>query len=388
MQDRGKQDRLEAVNRVMGGEAVSKVAADLGKTERWVRKWVQRYDPKNEAWTAERSRAPISVPTRTAAETEHLVVTIRRRLMDDPWSQVGSATIAWELEKLGKSPLHLRTIERILKRAKVPNRRARPAIYVPKRTPYPSGPELPNPNFCHELDLVGPCHLDGAVVFHALNAVDVGQRRCGIEILTSKEESAVAEGLVLLWKRLGVPEVAKFDNGLTLQGRGRHLALAVWVCLAAGVRVRFIPFAEPWRNGIIEHFNDVFDKRFFRTEKFNSLEHLRQRATSFEDFHNSHHRYSALKGLTPDERKARLNFVPRLLDPTFEIPRTLPRQGQVEFIRLIRSDRLLKILTAKIPMPEKVIHRYVTATLNVGTAQLVVECKGQRLLQQNFELTP
>jgi hypothetical protein len=32
--------------------------------------------------------------------------------------------------------------------------------------------------------------------------------------------------------------------------------------------VRCIPFAEPWRNGVVEHFNDVFDKRFFRTEPF------------------------------------------------------------------------------------------------------------------------
>lgn len=282
--------------------------------------------------------------------------------------------IAWELEKLGVVPPTIRTIERILARAGVPKRRARVRDrYVPKGTPYPSGPLVIKPNAIHEIDLVGPRHLEGAGPFCALNAVDLGRRRVGIEILESKEEWQVAAGLVALWRRLGVSTRAKFDNGQTIQGRGRQLALPVWTCLALGVRVRFIPFAEPWRNPVVEHFNDTFDKQLFRAERFDGRAHLKRRARAFERFHNSHHRYSVLKGATPDEFERRLHFTARLPAEAFELPTAPPRRGLIEFVRLIRSDRTLKILGSKIEVPQALVHRYVIATLHVRTQRVVIE---------------
>lgn len=77
--------------------------------------------------------------------------------------QVGAAAIAWEMEKLKVTPPTTRTIERILSRAGVPKRRARNRDrYVPKGTPYPGGPLVIKPNAVHEIDLVGPRHLQGA----------------------------------------------------------------------------------------------------------------------------------------------------------------------------------------------------------------------------------
>jgi putative transposase len=152
--------------------------------------------------------------------------------------------------------------------------------------------------------------------------------------------------------------------------------------------VRFIPFAEPWRNGVVEHFNDVFDKRFFRTEQFHGLDHLARRAQVFEDFHNAHHRYSALHGATPAEWEARWQWTPRLLDPTFTPPTALPRRGQIDFVRLIRSDRLLKILGVKLPVPETLVHRYVTATLHVRRQRLVATCEDLWRMEVPFILKP
>jgi len=53
-----EEKRREAVLRVLAGEPPSKVAADLGRSDRWVRKWVARYDPADEARAADLSRAP------------------------------------------------------------------------------------------------------------------------------------------------------------------------------------------------------------------------------------------------------------------------------------------------------------------------------------------
>lgn len=361
--------------RALSGEPPGKVAADMGRTERWVRKWVARYDPTDESWAKSQSRAPNTVANRTPEQTERVVLEIRERLMKDPWAQVGSAAIAWEMQKLGKDPLPLWTIERILQRSGVPKRRSRPERYVPKGTPYPASVLL-RANAWHEADLVGPRHLEGGIPFYALNAIDLGRRKVGIEILDSKEEWEVAQGLALIWSRLGIPGGVKFDNGQTIQGRHRHLALPVWLACAEGVRVRFIPFGEPWRNPVIEHFNDVFDKRFFRRERFADKRHLRKRAREFETFHNSKHRYSALKRATPDELERKLGFSPKLLDPAIRPPTELPRRGVVEFVRLIRSDRQLKVLDVKIVMPEKLVHRYVTAKLYLRTHRLVIEAHG------------
>lgn len=371
--------RREAVARVLSGDIPAKVAADLGRTDRWVRKWVGRYDPGNEAWAADDSRAPHTKPTRTPEGTRRLVLKIRERLMADPWAQVGSVAIAWELSKLGfEHPPETWTIERILKDAGVPKRRAR-TPYVPKGTPYPVGPVLVRPNAVHQIDLVGPRHLEGAIPFYALNAVDVGRRRCGIEVLTSKEEREVAAGVLRLWTRLGLPKVAQFDNGQTIAGHHRHLALPARACLHLGVRARFIPFGEPWRNGVVEHFNEVFDKRFFWTERFRDLAHLAGRAAEFEAFHNAHHRYSALKGATPEEWGRRIGFVPTLLDPGLELPTELPRRGVVEFVRLVRSDRVVRILGGRVTVPHDFVHRYLTATLYLRTRRLVLDCQGSRL---------
>ena len=366
--------RRRAVARVLAAEPAAKVAAELGRSERWVRKWVRRYDPADDGWAAGQSRAPHRQARRTPAGTERLILAIRERLMAEPWAQVGAVAIAWELEKLGIPPTAVWTIDRILRRAGVPKRRARNR-YVAKGTPYPAGPVHLPPNAVHQIDLVGPRHLEGGLPFHALNAVDVARHRVGIEILPSKQEHDVARGLVGLWARLGVPKVAQFDNGQTIAGRGHHLALPVRACLALGVRVRLIPFGEPWRNAVVEHFNDTFDKRFFRAERFRDLAALSKRAAAFEVFHNTHHRYSALNGATPEEWEARLGFTPKPPSPQFRPPVVLPRRGHVDFIRLIRSDRVLKLLSGStLTVPEDLVYRYVTATLSVRTERLLIVC--------------
>lgn len=55
--------RREAVARVLAGQPTAKVAADLGRSDRWVRKWVARFDPSETGWAADRSRAPATVAT-------------------------------------------------------------------------------------------------------------------------------------------------------------------------------------------------------------------------------------------------------------------------------------------------------------------------------------
>ena len=186
-----------------------------------------------------------------------------------------------------------RTIEAILKRAGA-TRRERPRRRASKGIPYPT-PAARVAGDVVQVDLVGPRHLDGGVRFHALNQIDVASHHAGIEIIEDRSDQRVLGALHALWCRHGVPERVQFDNGgpfVSPTGIGE----VVRVCLRQGVTPVFIPPREPWRNGGIEHFNDTFDKRFFRQERFAGVEHLSARADAFERFHNSQHRYGFAAG--------------------------------------------------------------------------------------------
>jgi hypothetical protein len=354
--------RTEAVRRRLAGEPAAQVGRSLGHSARWVQKWVRRHDPADPDWARGMKRGPERAANRTRKDIEAQVLAVRRRLAEHPWAQVGAPAIAWELEKLGAQVPPPRTIERILGRAGV-TERSRGRRRQPKGIPYP---ELlaKRPGELHEADLVGPRHLAGGIRFYALNAVDLAPRRAAIEIVSDKSDEAVAAGFVALWSRLGVPERLKLDNGGPFIG-ARGLGLVARLCLHNGITPVFIPAGEPWRNGVVEHFNDTFDKRFFRSERFASRARLEWRARSFESFHNANHRYAATSGRTPDESAS--GAARRAPKTLAQLPRTLPASGRVEFIRFIRSDRKLRLMRRSFEMPRALVYEYVTAVLDLAT---------------------
>lgn len=359
---RSEQDlRTEAVRRRLAGESPEAIARSLGRSARWVQKWVGRHQAGDEAWAAGRKRGPTRAANRTPVELERQVVAVRERLAANPWAQVGAEAIAWELEKVGVEPPPRRTLERIIARGGTTRRRGR-ARRAAKGVPYPAV-EVARPGDLYEADLVGPRHLGGGVRFYALNAIDLASHRCGIEIVENSSDQQVADALVALWQRLGLPLRQQFDNGGPFVAP-KALGLVVRLCLHEGVIPRFVPPSEPWRNGTVEHFNDTFDKRFFRQERFRSLAHLQARALDFETFHNANHRYRATNGQTPAESASAGE--PRRPRPLAELPQLWPLSGRVEFVRFIRSDRKLRLLGRAIAMPETIVYEYVTAVLDLA----------------------
>ncbi|MCA1697551.1 MAG: hypothetical protein LC790_01045 [Actinobacteria bacterium] len=354
--------RREAVRRRLSGESSEVIAREVGRSRQWVGKWTARYDPDDRGWARGRSRAPKRVAGRTAAQVEAVVLEVRGRLEENPWAQVGAPAVAWELSKLGAPAVPLRTIERILARAGATQRR-RPARRLSKGIPYPA-PAADAPGDVVQVDLVGPRHLDGGVRFHALNQIDVASHVAGIEIIADRGDGRVIAALQALWGRHGVPRRIQFDNGgpfVAPTGVGE----VVRVCMRQGAIVVFVPPREPWRNGTIEHFNDTFDKRFFRQERFTGREHLAERAGAFERFHNIQHRYRATGGRTAAEALPAARRDPLTLG---EIATGWPTAGRIEFIRFIRSDHKLRLLGRAITVPDTSAYQYLTATMDLSIA--------------------
>ena len=386
-----KELRQEAVRRRLEGESPEEIARELGRTSRWVRKWVARHAQESHEgeWAAGHSRAPLSSPTRTPETVRGLIIEARTRLVENPRAQYGSLAVQWELRRLGLDPIPpARTIERVLAGAGLSRPRRRQAGYVSKGIPYPVSTDV-EPGSTHQIDMIGPRHLFGGVEFHAMNLIDVGSHQVANTILDAARPTVMAASLAQMWAQTGVPKFAQFDNHATFRGAippaWQHFGPIVATCLDLGVTPRFIPLREPWRNGIVEHFNNVWDKSFFRTETFTGLDHLRAENHEFVAFHNTNHRYSIHSGATPDQMWHDWTRTP--LAPGYQPPSRLPAHGQIEVVRYVRSNRRVELFGKHITVADDQTHQYVTAIIKVRARKIiVVTINGEIIHTSDFNL--
>ena len=217
------------------------------------------------------------------------------------------------------------------------------------------------------MDLVGPRYIKGDGRFYSMNVIDLYSHRVFIESSRTKEDDNIAHGLLRCWKSMGLPDFLQIDNELSFRGSNRYprsLGIVLRLCLHFGIQPVFIPVGEPWRDGIIEHFNDTYDKKFFRRQWFSSYVMLKRQSKNFQQFHNKNHRYSCLRGKTPLEVIESDAFEPLTLGPNTRMPKLnfLP-DGTISLIRFIRSDRILNIFGEKFEVSKDLVYSYVQAMI-------------------------
>lgn len=217
------------------------------------------------------------------------------------------------------------------------------------------------------MDLVGPRYIKGDGRFYSMNVIDLYSHRVFIESSRTKEDDNIAHGLLRCWKSMGLPDFLQIDNELSFRGSNRYprsLGIVLRLCLHFGIQPVFIPVGEPWRDGIIEHFNDTYDKKFFRRQWFSSYAYLKRQSKNFQQFHNKNHRYSCLKGKTPLETIEFEVFEPLTLGPNTRMPKlTFLPDGTISLIRFIRSDRILNIFGEKFEVSKDLVYSYVRAMI-------------------------
>jgi putative transposase len=372
MKKRLQQERAAAVQRYLTGEDPELICTSLGKTSRWLYKWLSRYAPDDPAWFEGQSRRPISSPFRTPAEIERIVELVRLNLYNHN-RFCGNQAIQWELIDLKVQPVpSLSTIGRILRRRELTHRRT--GRYTPKGKKYPERPAF-RPNQTHQVDMVGPCYLTGPIRFYSLHAVDAAINRCGIEPLVSHAAQSVLDAVYAVWLRMGIPENLQVDNEWAFYGSPTHprgMGPLIRLCLRYGVNLWFIPPSEPWRNGIVEKFNDHYRQKFLDKVTMSSLSQLRRESLAFEHRHNSTYRYSKIRGKTPI--KALAGSEKKLIFPTKsdapKHPLEKPEEGHYHLVRFIRSDCRLNVFGEIFPAPPQTQYEYVVATIDVKEQKL------------------
>jgi len=367
-----RKQRISAVQRYLNGESPRSICSSLGKTKPWLYKWIARYIPDDPTWFEEQSRRPLHSPSHTSTEIEEIVEMVRLSLYNKGLF-CGSQAIQWEMIDMGVQPTpSLSTIGRILRRRELTHRRT--GRYVPKGKKYPELPAL-LPNQTHQVDLVGPCYLAGPIRFYSLNAVDTAINRCAIEPMPSRAAQSVLDAVHAVWLRMGIPENLQVDNEWAFFGSPTHprgMGPLIRLCLRYGVHLWFIPPSEPWRNGIVEKFNDHYKQKFLSKVTMTSREELRQESLAFEHRHNSTYRYSKIKGKTPltalagTERK--LIFPSKRDAPRHPLDK--PEEGCYHFVRFIQSDCRLNIFGEMFPTSPETQYEYVVATIDVKDQKL------------------
>lgn len=358
-----------AIKRYENGESAKAIYESLGKGKTWFFKWLKRFQRGDPNWSDELSRRPHHSPNKTDPKMEQTIIEQRQKLEQTLYSQIGVDNISWQLSQKVDDLPSMATINRIIKRNNLTRKRPK---YTVKGIDYPSL-EITKSNFLHQMDIVGPRYLKSDGRFYSINIIDAFDRRAVVNPKRRQTRIEVTQSLIRAWQTLGIPIYLQMDNTLPTQGSHLHphsFGVVIRLCLELGIQPLFIAMSEPWRNGIVERFNNVFDKSFFRAQFFKNFRYLCQQSQNFEVFHNNNHRYSTMEGETPMQRVSKKL---KRLSKNFSIPRKLTiADGFVHFVRFIRSNRALDLNGEKFAMPMSVVYEYVWATIDTEQEKLFV----------------
>ncbi|MDP4240513.1 MAG: helix-turn-helix domain-containing protein [Bacteroidota bacterium] len=360
--------RQKAIQLHFQGFTATEIAEQLQKTRQWVYKWLKRYaQTDNKNWFVNESFVPKTINSKIDEGLQNLIIEIRNRLSGLPYAQKGAISILYELERLGVRPPSLATINRILSRN---NLIRKSKVERKKQTEYPD-------HFFNvqQMDLIGPKYLKGGFRFYFFNIIDTANHNAGVYPILNKSAESIAPCLIDFWRNYQMPDFLQMDNELSFRGSNRYprgLGLLMRVALSNGVSPVFIPPAEPWRNGIIEKFNNNVLKYFYDTQTFKSIDELNQRSKEFSVFHNENHRYSSQGNRTPNQL-VRLMADKNTLDKDIDLSNKIfIESGRIFFIRFIRSDLKLRILDGIFDMNPALKYSYVIAEIILDKYLLAV----------------
>jgi transposase InsO family protein len=274
-------------------------------------KWVQRAGA-GEGYR-DRRRAPHRCPHRTTAAIEAQIVAAREQYR---WGATKLVAIlrgrAPELRWPARS-----TVNDILDRHALLSKRRRRT-----RWPHPGGGpvQTARPNQVWPADFKGQFKTGDGRYCYPLTVTDHFSRRLlvcrGLRGVTTAETQPVFRAL---FRRVGLPDAIRTDNGVPFVGAGRNglSRLAVWWMQLGIVHQRIRP-AQPQENGSHERMHREL-KRETTQPAAASLRRQQQRFDKFQARYNAERPHEALGLQTPDAcwQPPRRAYPERLLAPEY-----------------------------------------------------------------------
>jgi putative transposase len=374
--------REQAIALQSQGVKMAEIARLIGRSRQWVYKWVERHHAGGEEWNKSQSRAPHSVSVKTADIVEKMVVESRLRLDAAPHMESGAYAIWYDLKDRGIDPPSVSTINRIISARGLTKKK--PA-YKKSGIDYP---EIPvNTQL---MDLIGPRFLNGGARFYLLTIISNDTRHAGVYPLLNKSADEITRGVVAFWKHYSVPDFLQLDNELSFKGSNRHprgLGTLIRTALLLNVTPRFIPVAEPWRNGTVERFNQKIERTLLLQEHRN-YDDLVRHAAEFMDTHNTAHHYSTLEQKTPEQLDHDCGLPIKPLSKDYKVSGRPELDNwncnEIHFIRLVRSDLTIDVLNSYVVVSSSLMHSYVEAVLAINNHRLLIRQDGRTIQSMEF----
>lgn len=299
------------VVRVASGMPVAHVAKAMGISRQCAHRWVTRYFEEGEAGLHDRSSRPRRCPSKTAADVEQAVLTMRqheRRGQD------------WLGPELG---LPARTVSRILRRHQVSYLRdcdplTGAVIRSSKATAVRYERDRPGELVHMDVKKVGRIPDGGGWRAHGRaeevrgrgigydfvhSLVDDHSRLAYSEILPDEKGSTCASFLAraaAYFADHGIDYIERVitDNHLSY----RRSADVATVIADLGARHKFIRPHCPWQNGKVERFNRTLQTEWAYRQVFLSNDERCAALAPWLDHYNTRRRHTALGGLPPTSR--------------------------------------------------------------------------------------
>jgi putative transposase len=225
------------------------------------------------------------------------------------------------------------------------------------------------------MDLIGPKYLKGGFRYYIFTIIDIETHYAGVYPILDKTAQSILQSVAQFWKIFSMPDFIQMDNELSFRGSNRYprsFGSFIRFVLHQNIVPIFIPPAEPWRNGVVEKFNDNVQRYFLKTQTFSTFDQLKECSLEFMTFHNQRHIYSTLGGKSPLQMLNGFYFhqLKEMPDLTIRMP---IEEGSVLLIRFIRSDCKIKILETQFEVKEQLVYSYVIAHIVIKNHTLQIE---------------
>lgn len=319
------------------------------------------------------------------AEIEKLILLTRKELEKQPFRQYGPQSIFYELKQKGIEPPPVWTIARVLKRNNAV-RIKRLTKYLSKGKKYPYDYIL-----CQQMDYIGPRYLYTKLRFYINTLICQDTHFAQAFVYDNYRSETTCKSLINFWKNAGIPDFIQMDNSISFWGsliRPNAFGKVIKLCLLLGVVPIFIPVREPWRNGIIERFNNTYQSSVLKARQYNSLNELQKTTSDFCQVHNETHHYSTQDGMTPNVLRHKYGYPYKPLDKNYELsdkPMELV-EGEIYIIRFIRSDLKFYLFGLSFAVPKELEKEYALGIILTAEHKLKIFKEQDFIVEYTFTL--
>lgn len=400
--DNGYELRLRAVELAEAGWRTTAIARELGRSSRWVRKWVRRYESDGEAGLEDRSRRAKRSPNRLDDTIRGEILQIRVELAEHRHANVGAKAIRSRMlhtDSVDKIP-SITSIKRVLKDAGV-TRKYRKKHRSDRSTL--GLPPVTRAGIWQQADWVQDRWLPGGVKYQSLQISDTGS-----DMVSSDQHyhrttyNAVRQLIDQAWPAMSIPYATGTDNAFA---RSSHLDIpwTLWVKiqLMFGVEVIVSPPNTLGFTNHVEYINGLWQDRTINRWHYNTLDELRADTALFVEWANNERpilNEDTYGTAYPAEHVASIADELRWLPNGFDLDtyigpggtNTLPiAKGRVTFLRHIDQHHTITIVQHHWPVPDNLPQgALVIAGIDTATAQLTIRHQGDIIAHHRYPMTP